>query len=497
VYDDIDRLAAAGLIDAAIQGVRPLSRSEIVRLLKVARVNALAGSANHAWANAVVAADLARYEPAAQPWDALRIEATGLSSPSREIEADGSGGVAAAINPLAAYRGGREPNNSGAGAAVESFHSAGVGWLSVSLNPRLSLVHRSANNMSATIRIQTASVSAAVHNVVVEAGRDYAVFGVSPTGGLLLSSNAPPLDLVRISNDSVTVLPGVLHVLGPVRATLLVADLGAAQQHPHEKLIAYHVAIAPHPQLELGLQLIDLMGGTDRPSTSFTAKLVDLFPFVDPILRRRSTFPDSLSNKMAGGDVRWRLPALAGLELYGEFGLDDFDGRRLRSSFLEDGGYIAGALLSCIGSCGDRSLRVEYRQTGIRFYTHTDYGVALNGNLLGDALGPRGLGAYTTYDASIGLPGRLAISASFEVRSGNTYGAIATDVDTRDFHFIQLTHRPGEKRTRLTASWDTPLAGSRMELSVMTGAEFVTNDAFVSGRSRTNGFGAVRLELRP
>ena len=34
-------------------------------------------------------------------------------------------------------------------------------------------------------------------NFSIEVGRDYALFGQSPTGGLLLSENAPPLDMVR------------------------------------------------------------------------------------------------------------------------------------------------------------------------------------------------------------------------------------------------------------------------------------------------------------
>jgi hypothetical protein len=57
---------------------------------------------------------------------------------------------------------------------------------------------------------------------------------------------------------------------------------------------------------------------------------------------------------------------------------------------LEDGGINGGVAWSCLIECGRFVTRLEYHQTGIRYYTHTDFssGVQQQRNLLGDPLGP-------------------------------------------------------------------------------------------------------------
>ncbi|MEO6877650.1 MAG: capsule assembly Wzi family protein [Gemmatimonadaceae bacterium] len=467
------------------------------RLLTEAQRNLTTNKRTSRWAETTIASDLALYQQSTHAVDQVSGELASLSSPARAIQPDPSGAVNASINPLAAYREGR-PLPSGTTMALESASSATVGsHLALAFNPRLSTVRPRGLASQTTLRLQSGSASLLFGNLSIEGGRDYAIFGQSPTGGLLLSENAPALDMLRFSNDQPTTLPTPLHWLGPARGTLVIADLGPHQQHPHTTLIAYHVAILPLPQLELGLQLIDLMGGSDRPGTSLTAKLVDLLPFIDPILRRRSTFPDSLSNKMAGGDIRWRIPRLAGLELYGEFGLDDFDGRRFRSSFLEDGGFVAGVFASCLTECGRTGVRLEYRQTGIRYYTHSDYGVAKDGLLLGDPLGPRGLGQYLTIDRATNSGAKVTLVTAFEVRSGNTYGSATTGADTKGFHFVQVSHRPGEKRARLLAEWQPRLRVAAVSLRLSAGVERVSNYAFVAGQARVNALADIGLTWRP
>ena len=501
VYRDIERLADAGLIDTILVGVRPYSACEIVRLLSEARRNIERNERGRDWAEAVIADDLDRYEPrASRAMDLARVELAELDSTYRSIPADSNGSISAVINPLAAYRGGR-PFADGTTATLETEHSATVGrHLALFVNPRFSArrVKMGTESNVNTVRLQSGGGNLLFGNFAIEVARDYVLFGQSPTGGLLLSENALPLDMVRLSNDRPAPLPWLLRYLGPLRGTLFVADLGTGSQtYAHTKLIGYHLAAHPHPRLEIGVEVLDETGGSGAPPASFGDRVIDAIPLIDVAFQPNRDF--QFSNKFAGLDIRWSAPRLAGLALYAEGAVDDFDARRLRSSLLEDAGYIAGMSLACITECGRMGLRAEYHQTGIRYYTHTDFssGIQQNAVLIGDPLGPRGVGGYLTLDAELGAVGALAVSGAYEVRSGNRYASTASGPQDSGFRFVQVEHHPGEHRARTLMTWTSPSRRSRSAVSATVGIERISNFAFVDGRDRTNGLAQLRYEWRP
>ncbi len=496
VYRDIDRLAAAGLIDTLVLGARPFSEREVVRLLNEAQRNAGRNPAAREWATRTIAADLVRWTRGENKIiDAAAAEVSELDSPYRGVPPDSNGRISALINPLAAYRGGRDIAD-GVTAAVETFHSAVIGpHLALSINPRAVSKSFRGGGSATDLTLHTAAANLLFGNAAIEIGRDNAIFGQAPSGGLLLSDNAPPLDMVRISNDAPVVLPWWLHVAGPVRATLLVADLGDHDQiHPHSKLVAYHVSALPVKQLEVGVHVIDAMGGNGGQPASFGDRVLDVVPIFD-VFRTHSDF--QFSNKMAGVDFHWRVPSWSGFELYTDMDIDDFDARRLKSVLLEDGGYLVGTSLSCITECGRLGVRAEYHQTGIRYYTHNDYFIAQNNDLLGDPLGPRGLGGYLTVDGETEAGMYAALSGAFEVRSGNAYGSGAIGPTDSNFHFTQVSRRPGEKRARIMGTLSTSHGADRLSLRGTAGVEHVTNYGFVAGQSRNNVLATLAVVVRP
>ena len=123
--------------------------------------------------------------------------------------------------------------------------------------------------------------------------------------------------------------------------------------------------------------------------------------------------------------------------------------------------------------------------------------MAEHGLILGDPLGPRGLGGYLTIDGDGGRAGDFSVSGAFEVRSGNSYASAVTGADTRGFHFVLLSTRPGEKRTRAVATWTPGPRDRHVTLSISAGVERVTNFAFEQGHDRTNGVAQLRAEIRP
>jgi hypothetical protein len=498
VYVDIDHLAAAGLIDTIAVDARPLSTREVVRLLTEARRNINRNAGARAWAEAVIASDLALYAHEARAIDEARVETAYLRSPYRRIPPDSNGAIDATINPLVSYRGGR-PIADGTTTTLETMHSAVLGrYLALSLNPRYSIQVNRSGGDNEQFRIQSGGANLLFGNLAIDVGREYAVFSQAPTGGLLLSENAPPLDMIRLSTDRPATLPWFLRYLGPLQAAVLVADLGTFHQtHAHSKLVGYHIEAHPHRLFEFGVEVIDEMGGNGAPPARFADRVADAFPIIDVAFRPNSDF--LFSNKLAGIDFHVRAPSLAGLDAYAEGVVDDFDARRFHSTVFLDGGGIAGISLACIVQCGKFGLRAEYRQTGIRYYTHTDFpsGVQENGVILGDPLGPRGLGGYVTLDGESGQLGTLALTGAYEVRSGNRYASTSTGSNSGGFRFVQIEHHPGEHRTRATATWTPTSRKLRASLRFTFGVEHVSNFGFVDGQTRTNGLAQLDYEWRP
>lgn len=497
VYRDIDRFAAAGLIDTLIVGARPFSKREILRLLSEAKRNLDRQPSARKWAERVIDMDMARYAGArVRAIDAATLEATELESPYREIPRDANGTIDAAINPLVANRGGR-PIANGTTGSLETMHSLTLGsHLAAMLNPRVTAWSIRGGASGSSIRLQSATANMLFGNLAIDAGRDYAVFGQSPFGGLLLSENAPAFDMVRISNDRPAPLPWLFRVLGPARGSLFIADLGNEHQiHPRSKLAGYHIAFLPHPRFEFGAEVLDVMGGRGGQPASFGDRIVDAIPLIDAIFRSGADF--EFSNKMAGIDFHWRMPSWRGFELYGEGDADDFDIRRLRSVLLEDSGYLIGASLACIVDCGRFGVRAEYHQTGIRYYTHTDYPLSARGIALGDPLGPRAVAGYVTFDGESVHAGYIAITAAFESLSGNQYSSATNGPNTRGFHFVRTAGNPAEKRARAVLTWAPEARDGRIGVRVSTGVERVSNFGFIAGNDRTNWLARAALIIHP
>lgn len=495
VYRDIERLAAMGLINTLIIGARPFSEREIVRLLNEARRNLTTSASGREWAERTIGVDLAIYQRhELRPLDAIGAQVAATNSPYRLAPTDANGRIDALINPLLAYRAGR-PIVDGTTATIESMHSVLLDpHVAVAFNPRVTGVIHSSGGTEAELKVQSGYVNTLFGDFSVQLGRDYAVFGQAPTGGLLLSNNAPALDMIRLSNDRAWNVPWVSRLFGPIRGSLLVADLGASHQlHPHSKLIAYHIATLPNPHLELGVQVTDAMGGNGGQPATFIDRALDAIPIVDAI-HTSSDF--QFSNKLAGVDLHWRVPTWRGFEFYAEGDADDFDGRNFSRGFLADAGYLFGTSFACLLDCGRIGVRAEYHQTGIRYYTHGDYPMASNQLLLGDPLGPRGLGGYVTIDGDAGKRGRFAFDGAFEARSGNTYRSGTTGAHEAGFHFELVDRRPSEKRARVVATW-ARAEEARLSARFSAGIERVSNFRFVAGNDRTNVLASATVVVRP
>jgi hypothetical protein len=495
VYRDIERLGALGLIDSLIIGDRPFSERQIVALLKEARANLDRHPAARPWAEPAIAADLARYDrPNQRAIDMGRFEAAAMESPTRPALSDALGEIDQDINPFGMNRLGR-PFADGALAFLETSHAATLGnHVAFTIAPRVAVTSTRGGETVPTLRLQRAIANVLLWDLAIDVGRDVAVFGQSPTGGPMLSANAPSLDMIRIRNEHEWNVPLLSYVFGGIRGTLIVADLGRDRiKYPHTKLAAWHLAATPHPQFEIGIGVLDAMGGNGGQAASFGDRVLDVIPLVD-VFRTGSDF--QFSNKVAGLDLRWRMPRWAGFETYGEMAIDDIDGRTIGRAVNEDAAYLFGASVSCFAQCGRYVVRAEYHQTGTRFYMHTHYPLTKSGFVLGDALGPRAFAGYLSFEADLARTGLFTIAGAFESRSGNTYRSATTGANDAGFHFELVTSRPREKRARILGNWES---NPRRMFSVQggLGLELMDHFEFSPGASRTNWLARVGASVHP
>jgi hypothetical protein len=493
VYAFIDRLVAARLVDAMIVGQRPMSRREIGRIVAVARSR----SPRPSWLSERIDEYAAAFPDSltrAPVTSLVEADAIAMESPARGIIPDGTGSIDVSLNPMSSNQLGR-PIADGVTLSHRASIGAGVTrWLAVAATERMTWLDERGHSSESSRRIDQLYARGVWKNAALSIGRDYLYLGQGETAGLIASLNGPSVNMARLASDRPFEWPWLLRYIGPTRAVLEIGDLGSDQRFPHTRLVAYKVSSRPHPRFEIGAGLAEQVGGEGSPPGTFVQKVEDAFPLLDAvILHRRSLF----SNKFVAVDIRYTLPGIPGTQFYAEGAFDDFDLRRVRSTFTEDAGYVWG-LSSCFSECGPVRASVEYHVTGLRYYTHNvfDNGFTVDRTLIGDQLGPRGRGAYTSIELNRGEM-VLGVHGAYEDRNGNLYYGITTTPDDSDFHFAILAHRPAERRWRLmpTASLGGP--AHRMRYMIRAGAERVENFDHVHGVWRTNWLLQTGIQVRP
>ena len=283
---------------------------------------------------------------------------------------------------------------------------------------------------------------------------------------------------------------------GRVRAELLVADLGATNQiFPHSKLTVYKVTISPTPNVELAAGMMDEFGGHGAPPLSFGGRVADLFPFLTWLKKGADK---QESNKIAPVDVRVRIPALRGATAYWELSLDDFDARRVKSMLWEDSGHLFGLSLPRLRDDGTLSLDAFFQHTSLRLYEHGQFasGIQYHEQIIGSPLGPNGAsltGALAWQPASTRTI-RLVLTG--ERRDPSPYlSTTVTGLPNGALKFVKLSQSPVEGRARAQVAVEQGVLGRGQYVTARLGADRVTNENFVAGRTRLRPFGEAGIRF--
>ncbi len=478
IYPAIEKLAGFGLIDSGLQGSRPWTRLEAARLTAEAKAQAETEEVPP-----VAREILARLhrEFASSLSELNGGAAESYFKPIREIRLDylyqeghpsaiaGSNIVARQFSLNTNNFGIDYKENNNFQAALESEARLGRFFL---LDWRPLLLVDEAETDLTTLEGKAAL---ALGPFEFSAGRQSLWWGQGRHGSLVLTNNAKPLDMVRITNPSPMLLPWIFKYLGPMRFDLfwselndyIADDVTGRGNEPY--FGGLRMDFKPLPWLEIGASRAVIFGGDDID--------VDTEDFVTILGGKNLSGDEDTSNNIAAIDLRLHLPFLWGAELYGEAGGEDEAG-----GWIANNAWLAGLYLPRLEPNGRLSLRLEHADLSIVdnnspvWYRHGIYksGYTYEGKILGHHVG--GAAKDTFGELEILLPRDilLALSVDYEERG--------YDQPVKEEHV-----QPGVR-----LEWQP-----REHLSLMAHYTFdkVSNFGFVAGDDRNFYLGMVGVKL--
>ena len=218
--------------------------------------------------------------------------------------------------------------------------------------------------------------------VELEIGKDSLWWGPGYHGGMIMSSNAKPFEMLKISQSEPILLPGFLRKLGPIKGVFFLTELEKSRSKAYAKLSGLRITMKPKPNVEVGLSRTLMFGGAGNPSIGVEDYLQIFWPMNI----------QGQENQLGGFDVTWRLalpkqvPARS-VKLYGEYVGEDSAGFHQFRPLL-------GAKINDLFRTGKTDLRLEYAKTFVGkfpnvFYTHGIFtsGYTYDGRVIGHHVG--------------------------------------------------------------------------------------------------------------
>ncbi len=247
-------------------------------------------------------------------------------------------------------------------------------------------------NAESTFRLHKGYVKLTVDNFEIEWGKDSLWWGPSYHGSLLISNNARPFDMIKISNPRATLLPWIFRYAGPFRYTLFLSELDKepdSEHPPNSKLFGARLDFRPHPQLELGLSYLAHFDG-DRPGIDG----LDMWDYLYIIFSNECRDLDKRdSNKQAAIDAALTIPHISdavpitdSLRLYAEWGGED------QGIPPDKRAYLLGITFIDVFTADGWKLRTEYARLSPEsapgaWYSHSVWTMKYYGRVFGHHAG--------------------------------------------------------------------------------------------------------------
>ena len=264
-----------------------------------------------------------------------------------------------------------------------------------------------------------------VKNIEIEFGADSLWWNPSYNGALLMSNNAEPFRMVKVSNPLPTVLPWILDYLGLFKYNFVFATLDSNRLnpvYPHPRFetnhnnpyfAGIHVDLKPRPWLEFGFNLISIYGGEGRDNLSLKEHLQAIFA-------NRNLTGDVSANSQFSMYWQFRfqdlLPIAKTFSFYGEWGGEDMALPPDRRAYQL--GLLLGDLLKWQGRL---QLQIEYTNTSVTsvptaWYTNSEYPATYEGRVFGHHVGTDGEDFFAALSILINPQLSIRIQGDYEKR---------------------------------------------------------------------------------
>jgi hypothetical protein len=412
-YALLSRLEAEGVVRSALLTTRPISRAEALRLLHEAEQNSAGGSA---FIKSLVHELKQQLRPEEPEAGSLKLPDTVYATyvnTNADVRTLTYGITPEKEQALNHNNDGDLYERGSNGRIGFTSRVEDVGRFSFYLNPEFKA---SQSDGSKLIIKQGYAVFDFGWDLVV--GRESQWWGPGYHGAILLTNNAEPLTLARISNPHPVILPWVFKYLGPFGFTFFITQLEKDRADvPEPYLWGMKMNFKPHPYIEIGLERTALLGGQGRPTNariwwnSLTGRSEHC---TDP-----NGCAEEAGDQRAGYDLKLNLPfEVQPLQLYVEA-----DGEDSYQKFLPRmWAYLYGLYLPRLLSLENLEFRFEWART---------------------------------FDARADKPTTWYLNSIYT--SGYTYHGLIIGhhmgTDSRDT-FAELTYRFPKKRARVSLAFD-------------------------------------------
>ena len=378
-YEAIERLVALGIIDRAMVVSKPYSRKQaakyVARALERIRADQVPAGDQQAIAEPLLERlmqflkpELVELGAVSVTSDEQRVETQETRDAIRfggrlQVEGDafsvGHGSVRFRENSMGQYY-----------ANGEQVQSDFRGWLeltdafALSVDPKyISNAHAlglGATANSRNIYMQELNAKFTGGNVTFQVGRSSLWWGPGYHGTLLMSDNHFPLDMLQLGSEEPFRLPWVFRPLGYWKIQSFLTQLERDRDFPRAQVFGLRISNLPADWLELGFARLTQFGGRghDGKDQYFPAILVNSY------FNNTNKGGAFETNEEAMADFRVRVPAVpylipfpAGMQVYGEYGLED------PPSGL---GIVFGLYIPQVFRSSTTDLRIEFADTDLR-----------------------------------------------------------------------------------------------------------------------------------
>lgn len=396
-YMVLARLEAEGVVQSGLTSMKPLSRQEVARLAAEAVTNYKGNDPNIIAMAEYLKARFSGYskdERLIKPVDSLSFNFSYNSSNVQALNYNNDG----------------DQHRKGFNERFGFESLAEFGWIAFDLAPEIRYPDNETRpidgpvgtdkksaivcgvdcyaeferNKDVVVRLKKAYGVLSLLGLDLTVGKDSQWWGPGYHGALLLSNNAEPFAMVRLENSEPVLLPWIFKYLGPFRWTFFVTQLEHGRLDvPDPYLWGMRVGFKPHPNLELGLQRIAILGGKGR-SSDFKTWLKSFTGEGENVSGKEA------GDQKAGIDLKLTLPMrIQPVQLYAEVaGEDEAGGLPSRI------GYRGGISLPRVLSADRLGFRAEYAINHIGgqpfyWYSHHIYtsGYTYNGDIIGHHMG--------------------------------------------------------------------------------------------------------------